>query len=93
METGKELMAGAPLAVGGYWNVNLPHVPPSERIPERVRCEPSKRPLPVAFDELSSTGNDRLFAYAGVYANREREAGSDINVCFGGRIAVSKLSL
>ncbi len=93
VETVTELFADDSLAKGSYWNVNLPHVIPSEAIPERVHCEPSKCPLPVVFDELLSQGEDRLFAYAGVYADRERETNSDIDVCFGGRIAVSKLSL
>ena len=86
-------MAARPLNQGAYWNVNIPHIVPTDEIPDRVRCESSKCPLPVAFEELPAEGTDRLLTYAGVYAEREREVGSDIDVCFGGKISVSKLSL
>lgn len=92
LEASRPLLEEA-LSAGDYWNINLPHVPASDTLPERVHCPPSKRPLPVAFEELDAEDKERRFAYSGVYADREREPGSDIDACFGGKIAISKLSL
>jgi hypothetical protein len=47
----------------------------------------------VSFQPSSSEGEVREFVYDGDYPNRLREQGSDIDICFGGRISISKLSL
>ncbi len=88
-----ELME-APLGEGEHWNVNLLHVDPREVLPERVICRPSRRSLPVSFQSLPHVvEGERHFLYDGVYADRLRKTGSGIEVCFGGRVAVSKLKL
>jgi 5'-nucleotidase len=69
-----------------FWNVNLPHLDPGFPEPEGVRCDPSRRPLPVRFAEEQ----DGL-RYNGVYSEREHETGSDVAECFAGRISISKL--
>lgn len=69
-----------------FWNVNLPHLDPGSPEPEAVRCEPSRRPLPVRF-----AGMENGFLYDGVYSERDRERGSDIAECFAGRISISQL--
>jgi len=82
-----ELMARS-LPLGGFWNVNLPHLDPGSPEPDLVFCAPSTEPLPVAYRR---EGNS--FTYAGVYADRDRAPGSDVDVCFSGNIAVTQLSL
>jgi len=82
-----ELMA-RPLPPGGFWNVNLPHLDPGSPDPDLVFCPPSTEPLPVLYRR---EGNS--FTYAGVYAERDRAPGSDVDVCFSGNIAVTQLSL
>jgi 5'-nucleotidase len=82
-----------PLALkpGCFWNVNFPHLEAAEAAsvePEIVFCLPSQRPLPVSF---RTEGN--LLHYEGRYSQRARELGSDVDVCLGGRIAVTQLSL
>lgn len=72
---------------GEYWNVNLPHVPPGE-VPPRVHCSPGRQPLPVRY-----RSGPEGYAYSGVYAQRESEPGSDVEICFGGGIAISRLVL
>lgn len=71
-----------------YWNVNLPHLDASEPIPDIVFCQPCTQPLP---------GNYRIegdyFYYAGEYAKRRRDADSDVEVCFSGRIAITRITL
>ena len=93
LTTIQTLMTDHTLRSGEYWNVNLPHIATKNGIPDQVHCEPSKQALPVAFVNQQAIGAGRVFMYSGVYADRHREPGSDIDVCFNGKIAVSKLTL
>lgn len=76
------------LEPGEFWSVNLPHPAPGDREPEIVRCEQERHPLLVAYEQV---GDDELL-YAGDYHERPRVEGSDVDVCFGGDIAVTRLS-
>jgi 5'-nucleotidase len=73
---------------GTFWNVNLPHLEREAPMPEVVFCSPCTQPLP---------GNYQIegdyFSYAGEYAKRQRDAGSDVDVCFSGRIAITRIAL
>lgn len=73
---------------GAFWNVNLPHLLPGDPDPEIVFCEPSTQPLPVNY----RIEGDRFY-YAGEYAQRDRAPGTDVDVCFSGKIAVTLLRL
>lgn len=77
-----------PQEPGCFWNVNLPHLRPTDADPEVVFCPLDLAPLPLRFSEEAGT-----YIYAGDYHQRQRRPGSDIDVCFGGRIAVTKLTL
>jgi 5'-nucleotidase len=77
-----------PLEPGCFWNVNFPHLDPGSPIPEIQECSPSRRPLPNDFRQEGDT-----FIYVGNYQGRERVAGSDVDVCFSGKIAVTQLRL
>ncbi|MEM7384083.1 MAG: 5'/3'-nucleotidase SurE, partial [Verrucomicrobiota bacterium] len=73
----------------GYWNVNLPHLKEtSGPAPERVFCEPSRHPLPVAFRE----DEDGRLIYCGKYNRRQGEERSDVAECFRGKIAITRFS-
>ena len=76
-----------PIPVGTFWNVNLPHLQANQE-PEIVFCEPSIQPLSVQYHVDGDT-----YYYNGEYAKRPRVPGSDVDVCFSGNIAVTKLSL
>jgi len=81
-------LALEPLADGEFWNVNFPHHPPGVMpLPERRRCQPARSPLGVSY----AAGADGAYAYTASYAARPRDPGSDVEVCFSGEIAVSKL--
>jgi 5'-nucleotidase len=71
---------------GAFWNVNLPHLRPDQPDPAVTYCPLDARPLPVAFRREGD-----VFTYAGNYHARPRDAGADVEVCFGGGIAVSLL--
>ena len=77
-----------PIAVGAFWNVNLPHLGPSEPDPEVVFCPLDLQPLPVQFRREGDQ-----FIYAGDYHSRPRDSGGDVEACFSGKVAVSLLRL
>jgi 5'-nucleotidase len=73
---------------GVYWNVNLPHCPAGTPLPEIIDCPLDRNPLPVTYHR-----QDGRLHYRGNYHERRREAGNDVDVCFSGRIAVTRLIL
>ncbi len=76
------------LPPGSFWNVNYPCVEPSSPMPEVVFCPWDRSPLPLRYRYDGSEAS-----YDGVYHERSREPGHDVSVCFGGRIAVSLVTL
>ena len=74
---------------GDFWNVNLPHPDPGDPEPKVIRCEQEQQSLLVNYEQVS---NDE-FLYEGDYHERPRREGSDVDVCFGGDIAVSLVSV
>ena len=83
----RDLLA-RPWQPGTLWNVNLPHLAPGDPDPDVVVCPLDPNPLPVRFDRDGDS-----FLYAGDYHNRPRRRGSDVDVCFAGRISVTRLGL
>lgn len=77
-----------PLPPGCFWNVNLPHLETGASLPEIVYCPCCTQPLPTEF-----VVENNQFRYIGEYGQRRRDGGSDIEVCFSGRISVSKICL
>jgi 5'-nucleotidase len=79
-----------PWEPGTYWNVNLPHPEPGSDDPPVVFCPLDTSALPLDY-RLESGG--MVAHYRGDYQARRRVAGADVDVCFGGRIAVTRLRL
>jgi 5'-nucleotidase len=77
-----------PLPPGTFWNVNLPHLESDTAEPEMVFCQPSIDPLPVSYRV-----DGHLHYYEGEYNKRDRAPGTDVDVCFSGKIAVTALKL
>ena len=77
-----------PLPPNCYWNVNLPHLEPNSDEPEIIFCEGGTLPLPVEY-----YFDGEHYHYQGEYGKRQRQLGSDVDVCFSGNIAVSQLKL
>jgi 5'-nucleotidase len=82
-----ELLAEPPGA-GAIWNVNFPAAQDLSDSSRIVRCPLEPGHLPVRY---AAAGN--RFRYEGVYADRPRRPGSDVDVCFSGNIAVTRLRL
>jgi 5'-nucleotidase len=77
-----------PRVPGTFWNVNLPHLNSTDPDPALVDCPLDSGPLPLSYRR-----DGDLLHYDGDYHGRARQPGSDVDVCFGGQIAVSRLSL
>lgn len=78
-----------PLPPRCFWNVNLPaDYDPSGSVPDIVFCPLDPHPLPVRYEWINGA-----FHYRGDYQGRQRRAGSDVDICFSGRVAVSLISL
>ena len=82
-----ERLLGGELAQGEFWNVNLPH-PPAGGAVELAFCALDTKPLGVAYRK-----EEGAFVYQAVYHDRPRQPGRDVDVCIGGRVAVTKLVL
>lgn len=74
---------------GSFWNVNLPYLEPEEPDPEWIFCRPSTDPLPAVYRII----NGEYYQYVGEYEKRDRAPGTDVDVCFGGQIAVTQISV
>ncbi len=76
-----------PLAPGYFWNVNFPH-PESGTDPDWAFCDPEQQPLQLKYESNASS-----VMYVGSYQERPHSAGSDVAICFGGQIAISKVKV
>jgi 5'-nucleotidase len=82
-----ELIA-KPWDAGTFWNVNLPHLTPENPEPELVYCPLDPHPLPLSYRH-----EEAGMHYDGDYHTRQRTPGADVDVCFSGRIAATKVQL
>ncbi|MBN9521567.1 5'/3'-nucleotidase SurE [bacterium] len=73
---------------GAFFNVNFPHLAPTDPDPEVVFCPLDPHPLPLSYRH-EETG----LVYDGNYHLRDRAPGADVDACFSGRIAVTELRL
>ncbi|MGZ5022961.1 MAG: 5'/3'-nucleotidase SurE, partial [Chthoniobacterales bacterium] len=78
-----------PIEPGLFYNVNLPLLPPDAADPEIVWCSLDPNPLPLNYRHEEETG----LYHAGDYNLRHRTPGADVDVCFGGRIAVTAVRM
>ena len=83
-----ELLLKKDLALGHYWNVNLPHPLTPNAALEHQFCDPDPNPHKYRFRR-----NGSEYAYEGTIHERPRNPGMDVAVCFGGKIAVTKLEI
>lgn len=82
------LLLERPVERGVFWNVNLPHLESGAAMPEVVFCPLDPTPLPLSYRE-----EEDWLHYNGDYHQRRHEPGTDVDVCFGGKIAVTRIAL
>jgi 5'/3'-nucleotidase len=78
-----------PVEPGLFYNVNLPNLPPGVERPEVVWCPLDPNPLPLNYRHEEESD----LYYAGDYQLRHRTPGADVEICFGGRIAITAVRL
>ena len=78
-----------PIEPGLFYNINLPNLPPDAAQPEIVWCQLDPNPLPLNYRHEEESD----LYFAGDYQLRHRAPGADVDVCFGGRIAVNAVRL
>lgn len=83
-----EMLLEEPPGVGAIWNVNFPAVDDLREETRAIRCPLEPGHLPVRYEVV-----ENRFRYRGVYADRPRRPGSDVDACFSGHIAVTRLRL
>jgi 5'-nucleotidase len=67
------------------WNVNLPDID-GEETPQIVLSTLDPDPLPIRYEAVDGSLN-----YVCDYHQRPRQTGSDVDVCFSGRVAITLL--
>ena len=83
----KQLLA-TELDAGTFWNVNLPHPLSHDVSPPSAFCELDTNPHHYAYRRDGNT-----YHYEGSIHERPREPDRDVAVCFGGRVAITRLSV
>ncbi len=84
-----EDLLARPVEPGLFYNVNLPNLPADAHTPEVVWCALDPNPLPLNYRHEEESD----LYFAGEYQLRHRAPGADVDVCFGGRIAVTAVRL
>jgi len=76
------------LEPGEFWSANLPDPLPGQPADEIVEC-----PLDTSPGAIGYQRTPEGFQWDANYHERPRKRGGDIDVCFGGRIALTRLQL
>jgi 5'-nucleotidase len=79
---------GRETAAGEYWSANLPDPLPDRPADEIVDCPLDASPGAVGYDRIGPG-----FHWRADYHDRPRRPDHDVDVCFGGRIALTRLRL
>ena len=78
-----------PIAPGLFYNVNFPFLAAGAPEPEIIFCPLDPNPMPLDY-RPDENGHH---VYDGSYFDRPRNAGTDLDVCFRGDIAVTEIRL
>lgn len=74
----------------GFWNINLPCLNSvsngGQEVPIRV-CKLDRNPHKIAYRK-----SDNSLYYDGVYQDRPRDHSSDVDLCFGGAVTLTRCS-
>ena len=81
-----QLLASSPS--DGFWNVNFPIWEPSQPEPRLVECRLDPNRHDVRFESVEDHWH-----YRGIYRDRPRTDGHDVDVCFSGNIALTRLTI
>lgn len=71
-----------------FYNVNYPCLAGGIKKSQWVNAKPDISPLPLSYEK-----NKASYRYNGVFRERQKNIGSDIDVCFGGDISISTIQI
>jgi 5'-nucleotidase len=77
-----------PLAAGQFWNVNLPSPLTTACVLEHRFCPADKHPHRYRYTQDADS-----YHYEGIIHDRPRRPGSDVDVCFSGMIAITRMEI
>ena len=77
-----------PLGPGQFWNINLP-----SPLAGHSRLESRRCPLDTHPHHYRYIKDNGVYRYEGIIHDRPRSADSDVDVCFGGAISVTRLEV
>jgi 5'-nucleotidase len=77
-----------PTPAGHYWNINLPCGPDPKHPPDRQTAPADKHPHDYHYEAQGDQ-----YRLRGVIHDRPRAQGSDVDVCFSGRISITQLEI
>lgn len=77
-----------PLALGKFWNINLPSPITVDSTLSHHRCPLDKHPHHYRYIE-----DEGVYHYEGIIHNRPRSTGSDVDICFKGMISITQLEI
>lgn len=83
-----ERLFGQPLSCGSYWNVNLPHPLQPRQSLAHIVCGLDPHPHRYRFRQ-----DGPEYIYDGTIHERPRQPGADVDVCFGGAVAITRLAV
>lgn len=83
-----DVLLSQPPEPGSFWNVNFPDFDGTQKTSEIVFCPLEPTHLPVRYEFRDGRYHDCT-----AYHERSRQQGSDVDVCFSGRIAVTQVRL
>lgn len=83
-----KMLLARPLEKGKFWNVNLPHPLKLESKLKYEFCELDTGPHNYVF-----RANNGTYAYEGTIHERPRQPGRDVDVCFGGKAAITLMQV
>lgn len=76
------------IQTGQFWNVNLPSPIHAPTVPPHVICPLDKHPHDYRF---AVDGHE--YKYRGIIHDRPRSSGSDVDICFNGRISATLMEI
>ena len=77
-----------PIEIGMFWNINLPSPIHSAAPVTHRYCPLDKHPHHYHY-----TVDNGIYHYQGIIHDRPRSDGSDVDVCFGGMVSVTRMEI
>ncbi|MBW2592514.1 MAG: 5'/3'-nucleotidase SurE [Deltaproteobacteria bacterium] len=82
------MLINRPLEKGAFWNVNLPHPLRLDSKPAFKECD-----LDAGSHHVGYRQENGAYVFERRFHERPRETGKDVEVCFGGKISITRMTI